>query len=115
MLEGQGMTVDIPGALLSEMQGREQASDLYLDYVDSLPVGPKEKRVLKSVLEGNRNGELTFIDLKTLEYVVPVGLRIGKEVSELSREVRAEKLLKSLKAIMEAIGKRPFGIEFVEE
>lgn len=114
-LEKQGMTVDVPGALLSEMQRHEQASSLYFEYIDSLPIDSKEKRVLKSVLEENRNGELTFIDPKTLDYVVPIGLRIEKGTNELSREDRAEKLLGSLKAVIEAIGKKPFGVEFVEE
>lgn len=115
VLEEQGMTVDVPGALLSEMQRHEQAPGFYFEYVDSLSISPKEKRVLKSVLEGDRNGELTFIDPKTLDYVVPIGLRIEKGTNELSREDRAERLLGSLKAVIEVIGKKPFGVEFVEE
>lgn len=114
--EEDGMTVDIPGKMLSEIQKREGAPALYYSYVDALPVQPQEKKVLKSILDENRTGEVNLVDVKTLKYtVVPVGIVITKDFATRTKNERAEALLEKIEGLIEMVRTKSYGIEFIPD
>lgn len=113
--EQEGLALNKIGSIVSAIRRTEDAPETYRSFIDKLRTSDRDRKVLLSIFEKNRVGEIRFIDPKTLEYIVPMAMRLPKSFQSLSAEIRAEQLADVLSLFMNQIGNRDFGVEFSDE
>ncbi len=113
--EKEGFALNEIGDIVSEMQRRTGAPEQLLTYINSFPVDDRSRRLLRSIFEQNRVGEIRFVDPTTLKYIGPKSMRLPNAFKSLSAEERAEKLFNALSRVVKHFGNKIFGIEFSEE
>jgi len=113
--EQDGFALNAIGGIVSEIERHSAAPEKFLAFIETLPVDDRSRRSLLSIFEQNRTGEIRFLDPKTLEYIIPHGMRLPDTFKALPVEDRAEQLLDILTLFVKKIGDREFGIEFSEK
>ncbi len=87
----------------------ESAVPLYHKYIDALKISDVEKGILRSIIDNERDGEVTFlVDGKTVGY-------FGGSVKNLSKEIATIAMVEAIEKVIEKIPKgKKYEITFSE-